>query len=88
MTNQVTMSELKHVLDTIEYTDTETKAVTNAIVTIRRIKTMKHETLFEADDVLIGMRDELMLFKVWYINWQTTVESNIKGVKEAFTIKV
>ena len=51
------MLELKHMPDMMEYTEAETKVVTNAIGTIRRIKTMKHETLLEADDVLIGMKD-------------------------------
>ena len=51
------MLELKHVLDTMEYTDAETKAVMNTIGTIRRIKMIKQETLVEADNVLIGMRD-------------------------------
>ena len=60
----------------------------DAIGTIRRIKMMKQETLVEADDISIGIRDELMLFKAWYINWQTSVKLYIKGVKEAFTMEV
>mmetsp|Transcript_2398 Transcript_2398/g.3331 ORF Transcript_2398/g.3331 Transcript_2398/m.3331 type:complete len:282 (-) Transcript_2398:191-1036(-) len=81
------MAELAEILGMMEYTQGEIDSVLNCIGSLRRVLTLRRETLESDIHITPGMVDELMLLKEWYIQWRGTEASKNTSVTEVFTIE-
>eukprot|EP00957_Ditylum_brightwellii_P161567 12301335-Ditylum_brightwellii.AAC.1 len=63
---------LAKVLAVMGYEEDEIKIVKRAIGSMRRIMMIKKETLLANSEILLGMMDELLCFKRWYMQWRMT----------------
>ena len=77
------MTDLEHILRTLEYDEEDMKKVVNSVGTIRKLLTVKRETL---ERELGGVTaDEICEVKKWYIEFRNSKSS--LSVKQAFTLE-
>ena len=79
------MSDLAKVLDVLGCSQEEQRILTAEIGTLRRLRVLKKETLSRVDGIGVGIVDEIMYVKDWYLQWKNSGLDTIETIEEAFT---
>ena len=81
------MTDLQHILKTLEYEEKEKKKVTKTVGTIQRLMTIKVKTLEEELGGVLA--NELNEVKKWYREFKKdeSAQENSIPLKEAFTVE-
>ena len=78
------MTDLEHILKTLEYEEEDKKKVTNCIGTLRRLLKIKKETL--KDELGGVIADEMYELKKWYKEFRNS--GSTLTLKKAFTAEI
>ena len=79
------MSDLAKVLSVLGYSQEEQRILSVEIGTLRRLRTLKRETLSNVEGIGAAIVDKMMYVKDWYLRGKSNGLDTLESVEEAFT---